>query len=531
MDFKECMATSNSLHPSPPPERPQVADDPAFDQTEGPEFYKPIDEYEGLHRWDPDFVWDEHEERRIVRKLDLRIHTFACVTFFALQLDRGNIVQALSDNMLDDLKMNTNDYNTGQSIFYLTFLFAELPSQLISKKFGSDRWIPAQMVIWSVVASCQAFLKGRASFFACRALLGLIEGGFIADTILFLSYWYKSKELPLRLGFFWMTYELTAIVGAFLAFGFLHIKNGDGSWRYLFALEGLLTGLIGIFAAFYMPPSPTQTAGFFRGKHGWFSEHEEKIMVNRVLHDDPSKGGMHNRQAVTPKLLWDSLFDYDMWPIYLLGLTWLIPPHPASSYITLELKSMGFGTFQANLLTIPAYVLFIVNCYFFSWVSEKINQRLLLGAFAEIWNLALVLTLELLPKETNAWARYAVLVLLIGSPYIHAVIVAMTSRNAGSVRTRTVASAMYNMTVQASSIIASNIYREKDKPYYRTGNKALIGISIYTFLVFVCAKVYYAWKNRTRTAKWDRMTSEERQTYLVANQAAGNKRLDFRFAS
>ena len=79
--------------------------------------------------------------------------------------------------MLTDLGLSTNEYNTGQTIFYLTFLFAELPSQLISKRVGPDRWIPIQMVCWSLIASCQAFLTGKASFYTCRALLGLFEGG------------------------------------------------------------------------------------------------------------------------------------------------------------------------------------------------------------------------------------------------------------------------------------------------------------------------------------------------------------------
>lgn len=101
-----------------------------------------------------------------------------------------------------------------------------------------------------------------------------------------------------------------------------------------------------------MAPSPTQTRSWYRPK-GWFTEREEVIMVNRILRDDPSKGDMHNRQAVSLKLLWKSLTDFDLWPIYILGLCFQIPTGPPDQYLTLTLRNLGFGTFDSNMLTIP----------------------------------------------------------------------------------------------------------------------------------------------------------------------------------
>ena len=212
------------------------------------EYYQPIDSYEGRHRYDPKATWSKAEEKALIRRLDLRVCAYCCLMFFALQLDRANISQALSDNFLKDLGMNTNDYNTGQTIFYASFLAAELPSQLVSKKIGPDNWIPIQMISWSIVACCQSRLTGRTTFFITRSLLGIIEGGFIPDVILYLSYFYKSKELPIRLSFFWGAYGCTYIISAFLAYGILHLSGVDGlaGWQWLFALEGSLTALIGI---------------------------------------------------------------------------------------------------------------------------------------------------------------------------------------------------------------------------------------------------------------------------------------------
>ncbi|EHY59169.1 hypothetical protein HRR83_001559 [Exophiala dermatitidis] len=508
-----------------------ISGDKTFLRVPGEDIYVPIDKYEGRHRWDPQFQWDPIEEKQLVRKIDLRICTWVCLTFFALQLDRANIVQALTDNMLDDLHINTNDYNYGQTIFYLCFLAAELPSQLISKKLGPDRWIPIQMVSWSLVASFQAFLNGRSSFYACRALLGLIEGGFIPDNILYLSYWYTGKELPARLAWFWTSYQATSIVGAFLAAAILTMRgvNGMAGWRWLFALEGTLTGLIGVATYFYMPPSPCQTASRFRGKNGWFTERQEKIMVNRILRDDPSKGDMHNRQAVTPKLLWYALCDWEMWPIYLIGLSFLIPNQPITQYLSLILKQ-SFGRFEVNMLTIPSYVLFIINLLFFTWLSEKVGQRFLMGLVSQFWVLPLLIVSEFLSPDASRWVKYTLATLLVGAPYVHAIHVAITSRNAGSVRTRTVASALYNMFVQASSIIGSNIFRNDDKPLYRRGYKVLIIICAYNILLFIFAKFFYVWRNKVRDRKWNSMTPEEQRTYLATTTDRGNKLLTFRFA-
>ncbi|KAL4921853.1 major facilitator superfamily domain-containing protein [Aspergillus aurantiobrunneus] len=486
------------------------------------ELYEPIPEYEGKHRYDPSAEWTEKEENLLVRKLDYRICSWVCLMFFALQLDWGNISQALSDGMLNDLGLSTNQYNYGMMIFYLCFLSAEVPSQMMSKKLGPD----------SVIGILQCLISGDKSFYATRALLGLVEGGFIPDTLLYLSYFYTNRELPMRVSYFYCSSHFTYIIAAFLAYGILHMRmiGGWEGWRWLFALEGALTAIIGALSWFYLPPSPTQTASWFRVRDGWFSEREEVIMVNRVLRDDPGKGGMHNRQGLTLKLLWASLTDWDLWPLYAISFTLLIPTNPVTAYLTLNLKSLGFDTFETNLLTIPAYVLFLIQLVFWSWISERINNRMAVVLFYSFWCLCLLLALELLPSTASPWSWYAVTVLLIGFPYIHSINVSLTSRNAGTVRTRTVGSALYNMICQASSIIASNIYREDDKPYYRRGNKVLLAIVGWNVVMTVFVKVYYIWRNNSRDRVWDAMSSEEKNHYLRTTKDEGNKRLDFRFA-
>lgn len=180
-------------------------------------------------------------------------------------------------------------------------------------------------------------------------------------------------------------------------------------------------------------------------------------MVNRVLRDDPSKGDMHNREALTSSMLWQCITDYHVWPMYLLGLTWEMPKIPTEQYLTLTLKAAGFATSSVNLLTIPPNLLWIVNLLVLTRISEAINERVLLGMVGQVWVLPILIALVILPETRSKWTTLILVSLLFAQPYIHAMLVALTSRNSGSVRTRTVSAALYNMSLQASNVIATNV--------------------------------------------------------------------------
>lgn len=280
-------------------------------------------------------------------------------------------------------------------------------------------------------------------------------------------------------------------------------------------------------------------------------------MVNRVIRDDPSKSTMHNRQPITPRLLWESLKDYDMWPLYALGLVWQIPTLPPHQYLTLTLRKIGFSVIVTNLLSVPTMVLSIVTILGITYISEATNQRSYPALTMQVWSIPFLIYIYVVDiTQINRWVAWVVLTLFLAFPsrkpsipldlwkkrkkYIpnrklnsslaHPILVSWNSRNSNTVRLRTVSAAVYNMSVQACGIIASNVYVESDAPRYKKGNRVLLGTAAMNIALFLLVKVYYVLRNKSRDKKWDALTEEQKREYIDTTTDEGNKRLDFRFA-
>ncbi|VUC26854.1 unnamed protein product [Clonostachys rosea] len=473
-----------------------------------------------------DLFWTEEEEAALLRRVDILLMPILILGFFALQLDRGNIGNALTDGFFKDVGITQNQFNTGQQLLSLGIIVLEIPSNMILYRIGPTLWIGGQVIAWGLVATFQAFMKGYNVYVITRLLLGLCEAGFIPACLFTMSRWYKRNEISKRFSWFFMGNLVASAMTGIIAFGILRMRGiaGLSGWQWLFILEGIFTVLIGLTFLLFFPDQVTNPKSLLG--LCYFNERETQILYQRVIRDDPSK-----KQVGTHITLEDFKSTFTNWRILPhIGFTiaGMAPPQVMGSYAPTLITSFGYSGLQSNAMVSIGYwgLLFCNLLWGWAWYvllysnlsiseianhfepSDRLGVRGPMVLLGFILGLGFNIGNKIAVTSTSAHTKFAILItsIVFSWPW-HAVNGSWLSLNARTPGERSITMALHIMAANCSGIVGKALFREDDAPYYPRGFSIIVALSaVGVFLSALANLQYYFGNDRVLKRKGLRYT-------------------------
>jgi MFS transporter, ACS family, tartrate transporter len=133
-------------------------------------------------------------EVRTVRKVRARIIPFVLALFVVAVLDRNNIgFAALTMNK--ELAISSQQFGFVAGIFFFGYFIFEIPSNLLLHRIGARVWIARILITWGIVTILSGFVRSVHQLYAVRFLLGVAEAGYFPGIMLYLTYWFRQRQL------------------------------------------------------------------------------------------------------------------------------------------------------------------------------------------------------------------------------------------------------------------------------------------------------------------------------------------------
>ncbi|MGS0626089.1 MFS transporter, partial [Ralstonia sp. VS2407] len=135
-------------------------------------------------------------------------------------------------------------------IFFIGYVLAGVPSNLVLRRVGARAWIAIIMVVWGALSSALLCVKTPASFYTLRFFTGIAEAGFFPGMVLYLTQWFSAEHRGRAIALFMSAIPISGVIGGPLSGWMLdHFSAGQGGlagWQWLFLLQGAPTIVLGV---------------------------------------------------------------------------------------------------------------------------------------------------------------------------------------------------------------------------------------------------------------------------------------------
>lgn len=303
-------------------------------------------------------------EERTVRKVTRRLLPFLFILYVIAFLDRVNFGYAAL-GMNSALGISAEVFGFLSGIFFIGYLLFEVPSNMILQKIGARIWISRIIISWGIVVIVTAAASDALQLAALRFILGVAEAGFFPGIILYITCWFRRKDLASAVALFMTALAVSNIIGAPVSTWILDNVSwfGIAGWRWLFILEGLPAIVLGIVTYFYLTDRP---------KDATWLEPEEREWLSAVIARDNAEAADSRHD------FWSVIRDTRIWHLASIYCTVVIGLYGLGFWMPQIIHAMNpaFTNFEIGLVMVIPYV--IALCAMVAWGrhSDRTGERI-----------------------------------------------------------------------------------------------------------------------------------------------------------
>ena len=299
----------------------------------------------------------------VVKKLFSRIIPLLVLLVTLNYLDRSNVGFAALQ-MNSQLGFTPEVYGTGASIFFVGYVLAQIPANLLTHKFGARKMIATIMIAWGFVAAAMAAISDAKSFYALRFLLAIAEAGMIPGATLYISQWFPQRERGRAVGTLYTATALAVVIGGPISGALLELPSWAGlsPWRWMFIVEAVPTILIGLVIGRVLNDDPDRAS--------WLDEAERANLVATLAAERRNVGalGVSGGYAVLAN-----------WRVWVLFVTYICI---GAEFLSMVLwlpqiirHLQNLNAFDIGLITAIPYLISVVLMYYVGRHSDRTGVR------------------------------------------------------------------------------------------------------------------------------------------------------------
>ncbi|KAL8369863.1 hypothetical protein RB595_000287 [Gaeumannomyces hyphopodioides] len=433
---------------------------------------------------------DRETERRVLRKLDVRIIPICVWIYLLNMMDRVSIGNGRLFGLEEDLGLEGDQFQLAVGVLFVTYCLFEVPSNMIIKRLQPARYLAGLVLAWGVAATLTAWVTNLAGLVACRLLLGLFEAGLVPGVVLYFTMFYGKRSIATRLSYFFAASAFSGVAGGLVAYGVgagLDGSLGWRAWRWIVLINGAPTVLTGFAVPFLLPNSPS-TAAFL-------TEGEKEALA--LMRERELGGRARNADELDWADVRDGFRDPTLWLFCVTHYSLSNMLYSFSVFLPSIIRGLGrWDSAQAQALTAPVYAAGAATYLVNARLSDRTQRR---GAFAAGAMATSICGYALLVAGAGTAASYAGCFLVAMGLYsVGGIMVAWVMVNNPRYGKRAITSGMQLTVGNVAGVASSYMFESKHAPTFYPGYGVTIGLLVLGLACIVALHCIFRWENRRR---------------------------------